>query len=118
MNLNSFTQLGESAGLNRAGVTRLLTAIGDPARLEIVFLLGDGRRQTVGEIAGNFRLSRPAISHHLKILREAGVVSNEKVGQEVYYWLNTMRMVGALRALADEVENCLLGEQGGSSPSG
>jgi ArsR family transcriptional regulator len=105
MNLNIFTDIGDGTGLDMGEVTRLLTAVGDPARLEIVFLLADGRRQTVGAIARNFRLSRPAISHHLKILRDAGVVAHEKVGQEVYCWLNTTQVAQALRTLANEVEH-------------
>jgi DNA-binding transcriptional ArsR family regulator len=48
-------------------------AIADPTRREILRLLRGGRR-TVGEIAGNFRTSRPAISKHLRLLRSAGLV--------------------------------------------
>ncbi len=46
-------------------------AIADPTRREILGLL-KVREQTVGEIAGNFRMSRPAISKHLRLLRTAG----------------------------------------------
>jgi DNA-binding transcriptional ArsR family regulator len=48
-------------------------AIADPTRREILGLLRGGRR-TVGEIASNFRTSRPAISRHLRLLRSAGLV--------------------------------------------
>ncbi len=82
-------------------VTRFLVALGDPVRLQLLALLGDQGRRNVGEIAGNFRLSRPAISHHLKVLKDAGVIDGEKVGQEVYYRLERERIVGSLRALAD-----------------
>ncbi len=82
-------------------VTRFLTAIGDPVRLQLLYLLGDQGRRNVGDIAGQFRLSRPAISHHLKVLKDAGVLDSEKVGQEVYYWLERERIVTTLRALAD-----------------
>ena len=84
-----------------AAITRFLTAIGDPVRLQLLYLLGDRGRCNVGDIAGHFRLSRPAISHHLKVLKDAGVLDNEKVGQEVYYWLARERIVATLRALAD-----------------
>jgi ArsR family transcriptional regulator len=82
-------------------ITRFLTAIGDPVRLQLLYLLGDQGRRNVGDIAGQFRLSRPAISHHLKVLKDAGVLDSEKVGQEVYYWLERDRIVATLRALAD-----------------
>jgi len=54
-------------------------AIADPTRREILRLLRDGRH-TVGEIAANFRISRPAISKHLRLLRTAGLVVSYKDG--------------------------------------
>ncbi|MGP0091385.1 MAG: metalloregulator ArsR/SmtB family transcription factor [Xanthobacteraceae bacterium] len=54
-------------------------AIADPTRREILRLLRGGRR-TVGEIAGNFRTSRPAISKHLRLLRSAGLVVTHQEG--------------------------------------
>jgi DNA-binding transcriptional ArsR family regulator len=54
-------------------------AIADPTRREILSLLR-GRRQTVGEIAGSFRMSRPAISKHLRLLRSAGLVVTRRHG--------------------------------------
>src|SRR5579872_1433893 len=54
-------------------------AIADPTRREILSLLR-GKRQTVGEIAANFRTSRPAISKHLRLLRSAGLVATHKHG--------------------------------------
>jgi len=54
-------------------------AIADPTRREILSLLRDGP-QTVGELAGNFRTSRPAISKHLRLLRSAGLVTAQKDG--------------------------------------
>ncbi len=54
-------------------------AIADPTRREILHLLRSGRH-TVGEIAANFRTSRPAISKHLRLLRVAGLVVTHKHG--------------------------------------
>jgi DNA-binding transcriptional ArsR family regulator len=54
-------------------------AIADPTRREILGLLRGGR-QTVGAIAGNFRMSRPAISRHLRRLRSAGLVVSRRHG--------------------------------------
>lgn len=54
-------------------------AIADPTRREILALLR-GRRRTVGEIAGKFRTSRPAISKHLRVLRAAGLVVARRDG--------------------------------------
>ena len=54
-------------------------AIADPTRRAILSLLIGGRH-TVNEVAGNFRISRPAISKHLRLLRRAGLVSTRKKG--------------------------------------
>lgn len=54
-------------------------AIADPTRREILELLRSGP-QTVGELASNFRTSRPAISKHLRLLRSAGLVTTRKEG--------------------------------------
>lgn len=62
-------------------------AIADPTRREILSLLR-GRRRTVGEIASNFRTSRPAISKHLRMLRSAGLVVTKKDGASQICGLN------------------------------
>ena len=54
-------------------------AISDPTRRQILGILRGGR-QTVGEIASNFRISRPAISKHLRLLHAAGLVVTRKQG--------------------------------------
>lgn len=90
--------------MDKTAAVRLLTAIGDPTRLELLSLLARHGRLSVGTIASHFRISRPAISHHLKILKDAGVVQYEKVGQEGIYWFDRPRLVADLRAMADEIE--------------
>ena len=92
-------------------LTRILAATSDPVRLEIIFLLDHGDKMNVGQISSHFRLSRPAISHHLKVLKDAGVVRSEKSGQEIFYWLNFERVVLALRALADKIERNYLSDK-------
>ena len=62
-------------------------AIADPTRREILKLLRHGRL-TVGEIAANFRASRPAISKHLRLLRTAGLVISSKNGTASVCGLN------------------------------
>ncbi|MCP4541506.1 MAG: winged helix-turn-helix transcriptional regulator [Chloroflexi bacterium] len=83
-----------------------LSAITDRTRLQILLLLGQECRMCVGDIASHFRISRPAISHHLKVLKINGLVQNEKVGQAIYYWVNAGNMVAILRGLADALEEC------------
>lgn len=64
-------------------------AVGDRTRREILRLLRDQVDLTAGEIAAQFDMSWPSISHHLKVLRQAGLVSAERRGQEWVYSLNT-----------------------------
>ena len=63
---------------------RQLDALGDPTRRAIVERLFDGPLP-VGELARGFSVSRPAISHHLRILKEANLVSDDAVGTRRLY---------------------------------
>jgi DNA-binding transcriptional ArsR family regulator len=90
--------------LDKRGLARLLTAIGDPARLDIIFLLGEHGELNVGQVAGHFRLSQPAISHHLKVLKDAAIVLSEKRGQEVFYQLNREYLISQLYLIADDLK--------------
>jgi len=67
------------------GVDKFFIALGDENRQKILMFLGKGKRICVNDIANQSHLSRPAISHHLKVLKEAGILKSEKVGKEVYY---------------------------------
>ncbi|OSZ81565.1 transcriptional regulator [Chitinophagaceae bacterium IBVUCB2] len=63
-------------------------ALNDPTRREILQLLQQ-KDMTAGEIADQFNISFPSISHHLDLLKQARLVIAEKEGQYVYYSLNT-----------------------------
>ena len=78
-----------------------LEALGDPQRRAILRLLGDGER-SVGELAGALPISRPAVSRHLRILREAGLVAERPRGTRRIY---ALRADGAeaVRAYLDEL---------------
>jgi len=69
----------------------LFKALNDPTRREILELLKKGDL-TAGEIADQFNISKPSISHHLDLLKQAGLVQSLKEGQFIYYSLNTTVM--------------------------
>lgn len=69
----------------------LFKALNDPTRREILELLKDGDL-TAGEIADRFHISKPSISHHLDLLKQAELVTAVKEGQFIYYSLNTTVM--------------------------
>lgn len=63
-------------------------ALADPTRREILMMLRKGDR-SAGEIADNFNISKPSISNHLNVLKQADLVGAEKQGQNVIYSLRT-----------------------------
>lgn len=69
-------------------MAKVFIALGDEHRQRIMLTFEKGERLTVGQIAEVSTLSRPAVSHHLKILRAAGVLEAEKIGKEVYLQVN------------------------------
>jgi ArsR family transcriptional regulator len=76
----------------------LFKALNDPTRREILELLKE-KDLTAGEIADQFNISKPSISHHLDLLRQAGLVVSVKEGQFVYYSLNTTVMDDMLKSI-------------------
>lgn len=75
-------------------------ALGDGTRRDILKLLRDGPR-TSGQIADAFHSSWPTISRHLAVLREGGLVTTERRGQEIYYELNTSVFQDVIQQLLD-----------------
>ena len=65
----------------------LFKALNDQTRRDIVDLLKAGDL-TAGQIADHFEISKPSISHHLDLLKQAGILSAVKQGQFIYYSLN------------------------------
>jgi len=79
------------------------TALGDPTRRAIFERLADGPR-AVGELAGELPVSRPAVSQHLKVLKDAGLVIDRPAGARRIYQLDPDG-VDALRAYLDQFWN-------------
>jgi len=79
------------------------TALGDPTRRAIFERLAD-RPRAVGELARELPVSRPAVSQHLKVLKDAGLVVDRRAGNRRIYRLDPAG-VGALRAYLDEFWN-------------
>ncbi len=73
-------------------LARQLWAIGDPVRLEILKLLPTEptceSACNVSKIAEQIGLSQPATSHHLRVLRQAGIVTNRKMCRDMIYWVD------------------------------
>ncbi len=81
-------------------MNRVYRALGDPTRRRILALLRE-RPMTAGELAGQFELSRPTMSGHFAVLREAGLVQTDRTGSTITYRLNQTVLQEALMALLD-----------------
>jgi DNA-binding transcriptional ArsR family regulator len=70
----------------------VFAALASPARRELLRLLLGGLR-TVNDLASHFDMRRPSVSEHLKVLRDAGLVSERKVGRERHYQLEAQPLM-------------------------
>lgn len=89
---------------------KVLLAIGDETRQAILMVLMGTDCQTglrVGEITEQTHLSRPAVSHHLKILRDAGVILMRKEGTKNFYYIDIRTKLGSLKNLVLDIETLL-----------
>jgi ArsR family transcriptional regulator len=66
---------------------RLLSALADPVRLDIVRVLAGSSEVCACELTSCCQVRQPTVSHHLRVLREAGVVVSERRGSNIHYWL-------------------------------
>ena len=82
----------------------MFVALGDEHRQRIVLMFEPDERLCVGQIVAASTLSRSAVAHHLKVLREAGVVHAEKIGKEVWYRTDPRAVRTALASVLDYLE--------------
>lgn len=80
-------------------VNATFRGLADPVRRRILFLLKE-RPQPVEEIARHFPVSRPAVSKHLRVLREAGLIEEERAGRQRIYALAAVELAPAIRWLS------------------
>ena len=81
-------------------------ALSDPTRRAILDMLKDGAK-TAGDIGAKFDMTGATVSHHLSVLRDAGLVSDDRRGKFIYYELNL--------SVLDEITGWVAGLKGGSS---
>ena len=82
----------------------MFVALGDPHRQRILLMFEPGERLNVGQIVAASTLSRTAVSHHLRVLRDAGVLRSQKVGKEVWYWPDPDAVRAALTAVLEYLD--------------
>jgi ArsR family transcriptional regulator len=89
-------------GLEMMMYNEVLKALSDPTRREILRLLSKGER-TAGELASSFDMTKPSMSHHFAILKEADLIQSRRDGQQIFYCLNTTVLEDVLTRLWDHL---------------
>jgi DNA-binding transcriptional ArsR family regulator len=83
----------------------LFIALGDEQRQRILLTFEKGERMNIMQIVANSKLSRTAVTHHLKLLKQSGALNSEKVGKEVFFWVNKTHMIDKLTAVLDFIKH-------------
>jgi DNA-binding transcriptional ArsR family regulator len=84
-------------------MSSVFKALSDPTRRQVLAMLRQGPR-SAGELADAFDVSKPTMSAHFAVLREAGLVGSEKNGKSVTYWLNATVLEEALLAFTSALD--------------
>ena len=87
-----------------SNIAKLFSALGDEHRQRILLIFERGERLNVSQIVETSTLSRTAVSHHLKILREAGVLGSVKEGKEVFFWVEKAFLHDSLSAVLTYID--------------
>jgi DNA-binding transcriptional ArsR family regulator len=69
-------------------MNQIFKALADPTRREILRLLGRSE-MTAGELAQHFDMTKPSMSHHFSVLKDADLIRSRREGQQIWYSLNT-----------------------------
>ncbi|WP_436283797.1 ArsR/SmtB family transcription factor [Rhizobium sp. LjRoot258] len=87
---------------HRGNAAILFAALGDPTRLSLLTTLSDGRERSISGLSVGTALTRQAVTKHLHVLEQAGLVRSTKVGRESHYAFQPDR-IGEMRAYLDSV---------------
>ena len=80
----------------------VFAALGDPTRLSLVVRLSGGETLSISRLSSDTHLTRQAVTKHLRVLEQAGLVANVRIGRESRFALRAERIEG-LRSFLDEI---------------
>jgi ArsR family transcriptional regulator len=87
-----------------ADIAPMFKALGDPVRLRLMSMIASTAEVCVCDLTDAFEVSGPTVSHHLRVLREAGLVDCERRGTWVFYWVRpaALERLGGLLTAASQ----------------
>ncbi len=84
----------------------LFRALADKTRQEIIMVFAANKEICANDIAKNFTLSRPTISHHLNLMRRAKLLNSRKEGKEVFYSINKDYVIDLMESVLEMIKRC------------
>ena len=96
--MNTIISKFDHEKLNQA--TEILKAIAHPIRINIIALLENGKRLTVTEIFEKLDLEQAVVSHHLRILKDRGVLNYRREGKNMYYYLKHEQLIQIIQCVS------------------
>ena len=86
-------------------ISTLFVALGDEQRQRILLAFDKDERLNIMQIVASSKLGRTAVTHHLKILQGSGALSSEKIGKEVFFWVNKTHITTEIINVLNYIEN-------------
>ncbi|OIR04965.1 transcriptional repressor SdpR [mine drainage metagenome] len=83
----------------------IFIALGDEHRQRILLAFEKGEKLNILQLVSTTTLSRTAVTHHIKVLHQAGVLNSEKKGKEVYFWINGATVIDAMQRVLTYIKN-------------
>jgi DNA-binding transcriptional ArsR family regulator len=83
----------------------IFIALGDEHRQRILLAFEKGEKLNILQIVSTTTLSRTAVTHHIKVLHHSGVLSSEKIGKEVFFWIDRSTVMDAMQRVLTYIEN-------------
>ncbi len=85
-------------------ISELFVALGDEQRQRLLLAFEKDERMNILQLVENSNLSRTAVTHHLKVLHNSGALKSEKIGKEVFFWVNKEPMIQAIENVLDYIK--------------
>ena len=86
-------------------ISSLFVALGDEQRQRLLLAFDKDERINILQIVANSKLGRTAVTHHLKLLHHSGALSSEKIGKEVFFWVNKTHIMTEIQSVLNYLKN-------------